>query len=186
MCFVVTCLNCLVFFLSPLFLFSQSYVYPLGEETRSSVWQLLRPQCFGLVKVTLSRCKAQLRRMNSGRLTWPWHPSNHPKQPDLCINKPPCITPPPKPPRDPPLAGPTPTLPWDGLLWNAAHGEESRCRRSICPTYLREREGDAEVRQVWCSTSTRQWQVVCARVFMCVFVWLCVTDSQIKGLKGSD
>lgn len=140
MCFVVTCLNCLVFFLSPLFLFSQSYVYPLGEETRSSVWQLLRPQCFGLVKVTLSRCKAQLRRMNSGRLTWPWHPSNHPKQPDLCINKPPCITPPPKPPRDPPLAGPTPTLPWDGLLWNAAHGEESRCRRSICPREISEKE----------------------------------------------
>lgn len=41
----------------------------------------------------------------------------------------------------PPVPGPfapdaTPTLPWDVLLWNAAHGEESRCRRSICRTCL--------------------------------------------------
>lgn len=47
-------------------------------------------------------------------------------------------------PTDPPLPHPTATLPRDSLLWNAAHGEESRRRRSVCHTCLKEREREGE------------------------------------------
>ncbi|MEQ2227949.1 hypothetical protein ILYODFUR_003647 [Ilyodon furcidens] len=65
----------------------------------------------------------------------------------LCINKPFALP----PPSHYPLTAPTSTsaraplsvmLPGDGLLWNAAHGEESRCRGAICHMCLR--DGDRE------------------------------------------
>lgn len=95
-------------------------------------------ECWGQsVKVTLSSSKATTDRDN---------------EQDVAVHLPsfyqastsPLPRSPSNPPTVPPLPNPTPMLPRDSLLWNATHGEESRSRRSVCHTCLKEGGRDGE------------------------------------------